>query len=57
MAIDSCDHDEDGILVYDTQRNRRCPMCEKNENIEDLEQQIETANEEIGSLKDELESK
>lgn len=54
MAIDSCNHGE-FIVCFDIAKGSvKCPVCDMDENIRDLEQQVETANEEIGTLKDEL---
>ena len=54
MAIGSCDHAEFIVCFETSKGSLKCPVCDKDENIEDLEQQIETAKEEIAELKDQL---
>jgi len=52
MALYSCDHD-DFIVVYGDDRGKvDCPVCKKDDEINALEEEIETLSEDIANLKD-----
>jgi len=40
MSISSCDHD-DFIVVYDSSRDIRCPVCELEDEIKSLVEEVE----------------